>query len=311
MIDFFIALIIDLIIGDPQGLPHPVRLMGKIISTEEGIARKVSGNRKMLKACGALIVLANVMLASLVPFMILKVLRGYPAAFHIVNTYFLYTCFASGCLRKEAMKIYSAFKDGIHEARLRLSYIVGRDTETLDEKEIVRAAVETVAENTSDGVIAPMLYAIIGGAPLSFAYKMVNTMDSMLGYMNEKYRDIGYFPAKTDDLFNFIPARITGVLMCAASIFRFDARNGLRIMVRDRRNHKSPNCAYPEGAAAGLLGVQLGGDNYYFGEIMKKPKIGDRINELEKEHIKGTVEIMHRSQLLLAAIYFIVAGVIL
>jgi len=256
-------------------------------------------------------VIINIALAFSFPYLILKSLRGYQVAYHIVNTYFLYTCFASGCLRDEGLKIYRALSEGIEEARHKLSYIVGRDTANLDEKEIIRATVETVAENTSDGVIAPMLFAMVGGAPLAFTYKMVNTMDSMLGYMNEKYRDIGYFPAKTDDVFNFIPSRITGVLMCAASVFKFDVVNGFKIMVRDRKNHKSPNCAYPEGAAAGLLGIQLGGNNFYFGEIMKKPKIGDNTKELEKEDIKRAIEIMYRPEILLALIYFIIVGVIL
>ncbi|HBM81716.1 MAG TPA: cobalamin biosynthesis protein CobD [Clostridiaceae bacterium] len=247
----------------------------------------------------------------LVPFYILKLLKGYFLFYHIINTYFLYTCIAAGCLQREAMKIYRSLSKSIDEARYKLSFIVGRETNDLDEKEIIRAAVETVAENTSDGVIAPMLYAMIGGAPLAFLYKMVNTMDSMLGYLNQKYKYIGFFPAKTDDLFNYLPSRLTGIIMCISSALRFNVSDGLRIMIRDRKNHKSPNCAYPEGAVAGLLGVQLGGDNIYFGEVVKKPKIGDRIRELERDDIKKAVEIMYRSEILAAFIYFILLQVIL
>ncbi|WP_234121928.1 adenosylcobinamide-phosphate synthase CbiB [Clostridium hydrogenum] len=309
MIDFLIALILDFLIGDPYFLPHPVKLMGNIISFEEKSVRKLAKSNKMLKCFGGSIVLINLILAFLVPYVILKILKNYNLAYHIVNTYFLYTCIAAGCLQREGMKVAKAFEKGIAEARLRLSFIVGRETKNLSESEVIRADVETIAENTSDGVIAPMLYAAIGGAPLAFLYKMVNTMDSMLGYKNEKYLYIGFFPAKTDDVFNFIPARLTGVLMCIASIFRFDAINGLKIMLRDRKNHKSPNCAYPEGAVAGLLKVQLGGDNVYFGEVMKKPKIGDKKRELEIEDVKRTVEIMYRAEILFAIIYFVIGGI--
>ena len=311
MIDFFIALTFDFLIGDPNSFPHPVKLMGKLIACEEEIARKVSKSDSLLKTCGAIIVLINLAISFFVPFYILRLLNGYSLFYHIVNTYFLYTCVAAGCLQREGMKIYRALSEGLDEARYKLSFIVGRETKNLDEREIIRATVETVAENTSDGVIAPMIYAMIGGAPLAFLYKMVNTMDSMLGYLNEKYRYIGFFPAKTDDVFNCLPSRITGVLMCISSIFRFNALDGLMIMIRDRKNHKSPNCAYPEGAIAGLLGVQLGGDNVYFGEVIKKLKIGDKAKCLGKDDIKKAIEIMYRTEILAAFIYFLILRVIL
>lgn len=310
MIDLFAALIIDFFIGDPYWLPHPIRLMGKLIAIEEKTARKISKSNSSLRAFGFAIVIMNIIISFTIPFFILKTLKPYGLTYHIVNTYFIYTCVAGGCLRNEALKIYHSFSNGIEDARYKLSFIVGRDTKSLSEKEIIRATVETVAENTSDGVIAPMLYAIIGGAPLAFVYKMVNTMDSMLGYMNEKYIYIGFFPAKTDDVFNYIPSRLTGVLMCLSSFLRFDTLEGLKIMIRDRKNHKSPNCAYPEGAAAGLLNIQLGGDNYYFGELVKKPKIGDKINELKIKHIKNTVEIMFRAEVLLAVLYLVIEVVL-
>lgn len=311
MLDLFIALIIDIIIGDPYFFPHPVRFMGKIISLEEKLARRLSKDKKGLVIAGFFIVFINILISFFIPFAILKFLKPYKILYHIVNVYLIYTCVAARCLHDEALKIYKAFNVSLDEARYSLSFIVGRQTSHLDEGEIVRATVETVAENTSDGVIAPLIYIMIGGAPLGMMYKMINTMDSMLGYINEKYRYIGFFPAKCDDVFNFIPARLTGVLMNLSSIFKYDVKNGFKIMIRDRKNHKSPNCAYPEGAVAGLLNVQLGGDNIYFGEIVKKPKIGDKIRELSREDIKKTVEIMYRTEILLFILYLIIKGVLL
>lgn len=306
MIDIIIAVVIDFIVGDPEWLPHPIRLFGFIIKHEEKFIRKFFKGKNGLKFGGGCIVIANILLVFFVTFFILKLLKGQAQVYHIVDVYLIYTTLAAKCLRNEAMKIYKALSISIAEARFKLSYIVGRDTKELEAIEIVRATVETVAENTSDGIIAPLLFAIIGGAPLACVYKMVNTMDSMLGYMNEKYRNIGYFPAKTDDVFNYVPARVTGILMNVSSFIKYDGPRGFKIMFRDRKNHKSPNCAYPEGAVAGLLGVQLGGDNFYFGEIMKKPRIGDPVRKLESNDIKKTIEIMFRSEILLIIIYVLV-----
>lgn len=303
--DLVLAVIIDMIVGDPYFMPHPVKLMGRLISLEEKLGRKLFKSRRGLFAWGDIIVTFNIAAAFIIPFYILKLCKVNNILYHIVNVYFLYTCIAARCLHKEGMKIYKALNISIEEARVKLSYIVGRDTQNLDEKEVVRATVETIAENTADGVIAPLLYAIIGGAPLAFVYKFVNTMDSMLGYMNEKYRDIGFLPAKCDDVFNFIPARITGVLMILSSVFRFNVKKGFTIMMRDRKNHKSPNCAYPEGAAAGLLDVQLGGTNIYFGEAVYKPTIGDPVKELNRDYIGKTCEIMYRAEILTVLFYLI------
>lgn len=303
MMDLVIAVIIDFIIGDPQRLPHPVRLLGNLIAFEEKQVRRLAKDDKELYFGGFFIVVINMLAAFFVPFAILKGLKSFGILYHIVNVYLLYTAIAARCLRDEAVKIYKALEVGIEEARYKLSFIVGRDTKNLGEEEIIRATVETVAENTSDGIIAPLLFAFILGAPGAYLYKMINTMDSMLGYMNEKYRWIGFFPAKTDDVFNFIPARVTGISMNIASIIKYNALDGFKIMFRDRKNHKSPNCAYPEGAVAGLLGVQLGGSNYYFGEIMMKPKIGDFKRKLEKLDIKRAVEIMFRAEILLVLLY--------
>lgn len=309
MLDIVVAVILDFFIGDPESFPHPVKLMGKMISFEEKLARKLAKTSKELKIAGLFIVIFNMLTAFFVPFFILNNLKEYKLAYHIVNIYLIYSCIAARCLHDEAMKVYKALDKSLEEGRKRLSYIVGRDTENLSSEEVIRADVETVAENTSDGVIAPILYVMIFGAPGGLCYKFINTMDSMLGYMNEKYIDLGFFPAQNDDLFNFIPSRLTGVLMCLSSIFRFDAKNGFKIMIRDRSNHKSPNCAYPEGAVAGLLNVQLGGDNYYFGKVVHKPKIGDSIRELEKNDIKRTIEIMYRAEILLLLIYALMLAI--
>lgn len=305
MNNIIIASIIDLFIGDPYSFPHPVKLMGRIISFEDNLVHKVTKDRKYLKFLGLIIVLLNISLSFFIPYYLLRTLKGYKIIYPLTNIYLMYTCIAAKCLDFEAMKVYEALNKGIIQGRKRLSYIVGRDTTKLTQEEIIKATIETVAENTSDGVIAPLLYIFFLGAPGGLAYKMVNTMDSMLGYMNERYIDLGYFPAKVDDLFNYIPARITGLLMCLSSLFRFDIKNGFKIMIRDRKNHKSPNASYPEGATAGLLNIQLGGDNIYHGQLVKKPTIGDKIKEIEKLDIKKTIEIMYRSEILLLVIYIV------
>lgn len=305
LISIILAVILDFIIGDPYNFPHPVKLMGRIISFEERFVRKNTNSKKGLKFAGFIIVFINISVGFFVPYFLLRYLQQYKLIYILVNTYLIYTCIAARCLHYEAIKVSEAMDISVEEGRKRLSYIVGRDTTILNEDEIIRATVETVAENTSDGVIAPLLYIILLGAPGGLAYKFINTMDSMLGYMNEKYIDYGYFPAKVDDIFNYIPARITGLLMCISSIARFNIKDGFKIMIRDRNNHKSPNSAYPEGAVAGLLQIQLGGNNYYHGKLVEKPTIGDSIKSITKKDIKRTIEIMYRSEILLLILYII------
>lgn len=305
--ELLVAVLLDWLIGDPHSFPHPVKLMGRIISFEERIVRKIFKEEgKKLKIGGFLIVVLNISLAFIVPYLILKCLKGYRLLYSIINIYFIYSCLAARCLDKEAMKVYFALDKSLDKARYKLSFIVGRDTKSLSEEGVIKAAIETVGENTSDGVIAPLIYIMLVGVPGGLMYKMVNTMDSMLGYKNEKYKDLGFFPARVDDLFNYIPARITGLLMCLSSAFRFDVKNGIRIMIRDRKNHKSPNAAYPEGAVAGLLNIQLGGDGLYFGKLVRKPTIGDGIRMVSREDIKRTIEIMYRSEILLLTLYIAV-----
>ncbi|MFL0197885.1 adenosylcobinamide-phosphate synthase CbiB [Clostridium sp. WILCCON 0269] len=311
-INIFAAVIIDWIIGDPRGFPHPVIYIGKLINYLEKKGRKICKNEKALKMFGGIIVLIVGMVSFFIPFIILMLLRVNIILYQIVNIFLIWTTISAKCLAVEAGKVYRDLKKGnIIEARTKLSYIVGRDTTNLKSDEIVRASVETVAENTSDGVIAPLMYAAIFGAPFAMLYKGINTMDSMLGYMNEKYKYIGFFPAKIDDIFNFIPARITGIFMCvSAFIVKGDPVETFKIMIRDRKNHKSPNCAYPEAAAAGAMKVQLGGANAYFGEIVYKPTIGDKCIELNFNHIKESIKLMYFSEINIM-IFFAIILVIL
>jgi len=305
MIDIFFAVILDWIIGDPYWFPHPVIYIGKLIRFLEKIGRKHIKSDKGIRAFGGCIVIIVASICFLVPYGILKLAAPIAPLYHILNVLILWTTIAARCLHVEGEKVYTSLKyNGIEDARVKLSYIVGRDTSCLTEGEIIRADVETVAENTSDGIIAPLIFAMIGGAPLAMLYKGINTMDSMLGYLNEKYRYIGFFPAITDDVFNYIPARVTGILMClSAPLVKGNIIESFKIMIRDRKNHKSPNCAFPEAAAAGALKIQLGGTNIYFGEVMEKPTIGDKIKELDKEHIIETIKLMYSTEVLLLVIY--------
>jgi adenosylcobinamide-phosphate synthase len=300
VIYLLVAIIIDYILGDPRWLPHPIIYIGKLISKLEKSFRSKCKSNMDLKVSGGLIVIIVAIITYIVPYAVIYICKFNIYIFHAVNVLIIWTTLASKSLYEAGNEVFNPLINGnIDEARIKLSYIVGRDTKNLNEHEIIRATVETVSENTSDGVIAPMIFALIGGAPLAMLYKGINTMDSMLGYMNEKFRYIGFFPAKVDDAFNFLPARITGVLMCfVAPVVGGNIFQALKIMIRDRKNHKSPNCAYPEGATAGALKVQLGGTNSYFGELMAKPTIGDNIKALKPTDIFETGKLMYWSELL-------------
>ncbi|MDF2504065.1 adenosylcobinamide-phosphate synthase CbiB [Clostridium sp.] len=294
-LDIVLAVILDFVLGDPRWLPHPIIYIGKLISLLEKNARKLAKSQIQLKLFGGLIVIIVGFVSFSIPFLILEFVKPFTVVHHILNVLIIWTTLASKSLDKEASKVYTSLENkDIKDARIKLSYIVGRDTKELSEEEIIRADVETVAENASDGVIAPLIFAIVGGAPLAMIYKGINTMDSMLGYKNEKYFYIGFFPAKIDDLFNLIPARITGIFIAlVAPLIGGNILESLRIMIRDRKNHKSPNCAYPEAAAAGAMKIQLGGTNSYFGELVYKPTLGDKKQNLDKKHIKEVVRLMY------------------
>ena len=296
MLDIYTAFLIDSVMGDPYWLPHPVRLMGKYIKAFEGLVRKITRSDLGLRLMGVLLTSTMVLLAFIAPYVLLLWLRSISTlAFHIANALLLYTCLAPRCLAHEAMKIHKSLEAGnIADSRRLLSYIVGRDTDNLDESCITKATVETVSENSSDGVIAPLFYAFLGGAPLAMAYKAINTLDSMVGYKNDRYLHFGWASAKLDDVANFIPARLTAVFTIAsAAMLSMNWKGSLRVFIRDRRNHKSPNSGCPEAAAAGALGVQLGGTSMYFGKPVVKPTIGDELRPLKSEDIKSAIKLMY------------------
>ena len=280
---------IDLIFGDPHSIPHPVVLIGRLISAMEKLVRKIFPKTvRGENVAGGVLWLLVVLISTAVPLGILYL--GYkisPWLGLALESIMCWQILATKSLRDESMKVYAALKKGVpEEYRRAVSMIVGRDTAELDDLAVTRAAVETVAENASDGVIAPMLFLALGGAPLGFFYKAANTMDSMLGYIEMPYKNIGLVPAKMDDVLNYIPARLSALLMLAAgALLGMDAKNGWRIWRRDRRNHASPNSAQTESVCAGLLGVRLAGDAYYHGELHKKPYIGDALREIEYEDI--------------------------
>ncbi len=308
ILSIYIGYTIDLIVGDPYSFPHPVIYIGKLIKSVENIIRKIFQDEKYLKLAGFILWFITVGITYLITYLIIRISKFSNITFLIANSFIIYTTLATKCLKDEAVKIYNVLKSGdIQESRKQLSYIVGRDTSNLNEAEIIRATVETVAENTVDGIISPMFYAFIGGAPLAMAYKAVNTLDSMVGYKNDKYINLGFASAKIDDIANYIPARVCVIFMTLASfILRFDYKRCFKIAIRDRKNHKSPNCAYSEGAVAGSLGIQLGGTNVYFGKAVYKPTIGDKDREIEIEDIKKTNKIMYVSSILSLIIFTLI-----
>lgn len=303
MIAFFMGFLLDQLLGDPYFLPHPIRLIGKLISgTEQRLRRKrsknetdKSGSELRQGAAMVLIVLASVVVVS--SFLLLAAYNLHPYVGMAVESLMTYQILAVKCLKVESMKVYHCLrKNSLGQARAAVSMIVGRDTECLNEEGIAKAAVETVAENTSDGVIAPMLYLAAGGPILGFLYKAVNTMDSMVGYKNEKYLYFGRAAAKLDDFVNFLPARISALLMIAASYLSgsdFSGKGAWKIYRRDRRKHASPNSAQTESVCAGALSIRLAGDASYFGKTVKKPYIGEALREVEYEDIKRANHLMY------------------
>lgn len=289
--------LLDLLIGDPRWLYHPVCLIGNLIALLEKGIRKILPKTEKGELFGGFLEVVLVCLISLgVPCAVLSVLYRYlPLAGLALETFWCYQLLATKSLKDESMKVYDRLKNGtIEEARYAVSMIVGRDTAELTEEGVTKAAVETVAENGSDGVIAPMLYMAVGGAPLMFLYKGINTMDSMLGYKNDRYLYFGRCAAKLDDLANYIPARISGWLMVAAAFLTgMDGKNAAKIYKRDRRNHASPNSAQTEAAVAGALRVQLAGNAYYFGKLYEKPTIGDKLREVEPEDIRRANRLLY------------------
>ena len=293
--------ILDLIFGDPRWLYHPVCLIGNLISFLEKRIRKILPKTSSGELTGGLIEVLIVCILSLgIPAVILYTLYPrLPWLALLLESFWCYQLLATRSLKDESMRVYDRLKYGtLEEARKAVSMIVGRDTEHLTEEGVAKAAIETVAENTSDGVIAPMLYTALGGPVLGFLYKAVNTMDSMVGYKNEKYLHFGRAAAKLDDVMNFFPARISALLMVGTAFISGKSYNGKqawRIWRRDNRKHASPNSAQTESVCAGALGIQLAGDASYFGKVVKKPYIGDPTRAVEPEDIRRTNRLMNRT----------------
>ena len=306
---------IDLLAGDPRSLPHPVVWIGKLISwLEERLRRRFGKEPSQERIAGLVLWLITAILSALVPALLLWICHMIsPWLRLIVESIMCWQILAARSLNDETMKVYHALgKRDLKGARHAVSMIVGRDTDQLDEAGIIRAAVETVAENTSDGVIAPLFYLVIFGAPFGFFYKAVNTMDSMLGYQDPPYTHFGWFPAKADDVMNFIPARISAFLMLAAgAILQMNIANGWKIFRRDRYKHASPNSAQTESMCAGLLGVQLAGDAWYRGVLHKKPFIGDPLRPVIPSDIPASCKLMYVTAVLALVLFCAVKAVLL
>lgn len=310
--------ILDLIFGDPHWLPHPICLIGNLIGfLEKNLRRLLAPGKTALLLGGALMVVIVLSLSYAVPYAVLMLAEQVnPWLRFALETVMFYQIFATKCLRDESMKVYTALHNNdLEDARVKLSWIVGRDTKELTAEEVTKGAVETVAENTADGIIAPMFYMFIGGAPLAFLYKGINTMDSMVGYKNDKFLYFGRCAAKLDDVANFIPARITGILMILASYFlNMNSAGAWKIFWRDRYNHLSPNSAMTESVTAGALNIQLGGDHYYFGKLVHKDTIGDNIRPVVAEDIVAVNNLLYMTaviSLLLFSLVYLVNSLIL
>lgn len=299
--------LLDFIFGDPVWLYHPVRVIGNFISfgekTLRKIFRKTPGGEL---AAGAVLWFLTAGLSFLIPFAVLAGAQMlHPVLRFLIESFWCYQILAARCLVNESGKVYDRLKENdLPGAKKAVSMIVGRDTENLTVEGVTKAAVETVAENTSDGVTAPLLFLILGGAPLGFLYKAVNTMDSMLGYKNEKYLYFGRFPARMDDVFNYIPSRITALFMIAAAFLTgMDGKNAWKIYLRDRRKHASPNAAQTEAVCAGALRVRLAGDAVYFGKLYKKEYLGDSLRPIEAEDIRRAGRLMYVTAVLMLIIF--------
>lgn len=295
------AVILDAFIGDPRSLPHPVRGMGALIAAldrrlNKGRARRWKGMLAVIVVIAAVFALSYALVA--------LSYQLSPVVGVIVEAVCIFTTIAAKSLHEAASNVLVPLENGdIQKARQELGMIVGRDTETLGESEMVRACVETVAENTSDGITAPLVYALIGGAPLALVYRAVNTCDSMVGYKNDTYREFGWASARLDDVLNYVPARLTAWVMLLAN--SRSLRRHARLLWRDARKHPSPNSGWGEAAMAAILGVQLGGTNTYKGIVSERPKIGDAVHTLTKEHIRQAVSVMWRTIFTFVALLFL------
>ena len=306
--------VLDLIFGDPRQIYHPIRIIGNLIAVlEKGIRKVFPKTSKGELAGGTVLVVLVVLICTAVPAALLGLAAWiHPAVYWLLASFWCWQILATKSLKTESMKVYAPLKEGdLPAARRAVAMIVGRDTERLTEEGVAKAAVETVAENTSDGIVAPLIFLALGGPALGFFYKAVNTMDSMVGYKNERYLYFGKTAARLDDVLNFLPSRISAWLMILAAAFLgMDGKNAKRIYLRDRRNHASPNSAQTEAVMAGALRVQLAGDAWYVGELYKMPTIGDPFRAVEPEDIVRANRLMYLTSALALAVCGILRAVI-
>ena len=306
--------VLDLIFGDPRQIYHPIRIIGNLIAVlEKGIRKVFPKTSRGELAGGTVLVVLVVLICTAVPAALLGLAAWiHPVVYWLLASFWCWQILATKSLKTESMKVYAPLKEGdLPAARRAVAMIVGRDTERLTEEGVAKAAVETVAENTSDGIVAPLIFLALGGPALGFFYKAVNTMDSMVGYKNERYLYFGRTAARLDDMLNFLPSRISAWLMIlAAAILGMDGKNAKRIYLRDRKNHASPNSAQTEAVMAGALRVQLAGDAWYFGELYKKPTIGDPFRAVEPEDIVRANRLMYLTSALALAVCVILRAVI-
>ena len=301
------AILLDLILGDPHWMPHPVRWMGAMIAGLENVLRGLLPKTPVGERLGgvlmALLVGGAFCGGSALLLWALALISPWLA--WGVEVWLTYQLLAARALERESMAVYPCLVSGdLPAARTAVSRIVGRDTQSLDEAGVAKAAVETVAENTCDGVVAPLIFLWLGGLPLGMLYKAVSTMDSMVGYRNARYQFFGWAGARLDDLFNLIPARLAGLSMClaAAVLPGYSGRGALRVFLRDRKQHKSPNSAHTEAACAGALGIQLAGDASYGGKLVKKPTLGDQLRPVEPQDIPRACRRMYADALVVLAL---------
>lgn len=302
------AFLLDQILGDPLFLPHPIRWMGKAIELLEPAFRKISKNLVVSGTFFAIFLILNAWVFTY----IIVVIAGklHPILGIVIEIVLIYWCISVKSLKQSAMEVSRTLMNGgIKEAKEKVSLIVGRDVEKMNEKGIVNATIETVAENLVDGVISPLFFAVIGGAPLGIAYKMVNTLDSMVGYKNDKYIHFGKAAARIDDIANFIPARLSVLIISlAAQILSRKGLYTLKTAIKEGKDHTSPNAGFPEASFAGAMGIKLGGPNYYHGRLVHKPYIGKLFREADIKHIKKACDLMVLSSILGIVILWGIAG---
>lgn len=303
------AYVIDLFFGDPPGYPHPVRLIGQTISLLEKKFLQRVHTPRMQRFWGVILAVTVVSGAGISTWAII-LMAGWvhPVFSSVIIIFFAYTTLATRNLYDEARKVIKVLEQGdLNLARKKVGLLVSRDTDHLDEKEICRALIETVSENTSDGIVAPLFYLIIGGPPFAMAYKALNTLDSMVGYRNDRYRYLGWASARGDDLANLIPSRLTALLFIFSSfLLRKNWRRAWRTTRRDGRKNSSPNSGYPEAAMAGALGVRLGGKNFYFGRVEEKPFIGEPERSIDRNVVKESLHLMIVNSLIAVIITILV-----